>query len=270
MDENIYYDPAVRLLFCGWQRQLPQWNYDNLSAPFWRLYWNRNAGATISFGRKWKLGPSKFFLIPPNTPFASRLVNPVGHLYLHFVARPPFDTVAPAIFTFDVPNDLRPAKRELIELLEANAGPTMRVAMLSRALIFFALAQLPQEKLTVPRTDPRISAAIEWIDAHPEKSGSNEQLARGAHMAVNSFIRLFRNTAGLSPQAFSRARRIDKACLLLNFSDAGIKEIADATGFCDRYHFSRAFKEQRGIGPAEYRRRMQAVTGPATLATPPL
>jgi AraC-like DNA-binding protein len=214
-------------------------------------------------GREWKLGPSKFVLIPPNTPFATRLDNPVGHLYLHFVARVPFDSVKAAIITF--PTDIwRPAIRELCHLLEFNAGATLRISMLARTLIQHALTQVPPNALSRRPFDPRIAAAVEWMDQHSAQSVSNTQLARSAHMAVNAFIRLFRHTVGQSPQAFGRARRIDKACLMLNFSGAGIKEIAQATGFCDRYHFSRAFRNLCGVGPAAYRRRMQASLYPAS------
>jgi transcriptional regulator GlxA family with amidase domain len=33
-----------------------------------------------------------------------------------------------------------------------------------------------------------------------------------------------------------------------------VEQIAEATGFWDRYHFSRVFKQVRGMGPAEFRR----------------
>jgi AraC-like DNA-binding protein len=81
-------------------------------------------------------------------------------------------------------------------------------------------------------------------------------------MAVNAFIRLFRKATGVSPQAYGRRRRIDQACLRLHHSAGSIKEIAEAVGFCDRFHFSRAFKEMRGVSPAEYRRAMEAALKP--------
>ena len=58
-----------------------------------------------------------------------------------------------------------------------------------------------------------------------------------------------------SSDLFVRARRIELAGVLLHNSAKKIEEIAAATGFCDRYHFSRVFKRLRGMGPAEFRRR---------------
>ena len=85
---------------------------------------------------------------------------------------------------------------------------------------------------------------------------SNDIIARRLSMSTNAFLRLFRENAGMSPQLYSRIRRIEKACILLHYSKLDIKQIASETGFCDRFHFSRVFKKLRSTDPAEFRRRM--------------
>jgi transcriptional regulator GlxA family with amidase domain len=40
-----------------------------------------------------------------------------------------------------------------------------------------------------------------------------------------------------------------------------VDEIAAAAGFCDRFHFSRIFKKQLGVGPARYRTQCSAQQG---------
>jgi AraC-like DNA-binding protein len=72
-------------------------------------------------------------------------------------------------------------------------------------------------------------------------------------MSLNSFLILFQQETGLPPQAWFRRKRLEQACKRLHFSEVSIEEIAEASGFCDRYHFSRAFKNAYAIGPAEYR-----------------
>ena len=44
---------------------------------------------------------------------------------------------------------------------------------------------------------------------------------------------------------------------MLAHTGDSIEQIAAATGFCDRNHFSRAFKRYYQIPPAEYRRNVQ-------------
>jgi len=101
-----------------------------------------------------------------------------------------------------------------------------------------------------------VAAAIQRMEAEPAGPLPNARLAKEAHMNANAFVRLFRRQLGVTPQAYFVQRRIEQACLLLHNSGAGIKEIAEATGFCDRYHFTRVFRRLRGVPPAEFRRRL--------------
>jgi AraC-like DNA-binding protein len=254
------YDPAIRVLLCRMHR-LERWSYADLSAPHWRLYWNDRPGAWVELGgRRTELVPARFAVIPPNTPCSSGLARPVVHFYLHVLAAPPFDAVAPAVFTFPAAPEWRAAAREAGALAEAppGAGPEAggpRLAALAHLLAGLALSRVPAERVPAVRRDGRVEAAQRLMEMRLGRPPSNGELAERAGMNVNAFIRLFRRVTGRSPQAWLTARRIDRACLLLQERAPGIKEIAAECGFCDRYHFSRVFKRLRGTGPAEFRRR---------------
>jgi len=250
------YDPDIRVLLCRMHR-LDAWDIPNLSAPHWRLYWNDRPGAWMALdGRRTELVPARFALIPPNTPYASHLLRPVTHFYLHFLAAPPFDAVAPAIVTFPAAPEQRRAVREIAGLLQGGRpGSAPRLAVLAHALAAGALGRLPPESLPELRTDERVDTARRTMQERLDRPPSNPELAELAGMNANAFIRLFREVVGTSPQAWLTARRIDHACLLLQGSSMGVKEVAAKCGFCDRYHFSRVFKRLRGMGPAEFRRR---------------
>jgi AraC-like DNA-binding protein len=73
-------------------------------------------------------------------------------------------------------------------------------------------------------------------------------------MSRNGFLQLFSREIGVAPQTYSRKWHLNEACMLLHFGDTPIKEIAVSAGFYDRYHFTRAFKKEFGVGPAEYRK----------------
>jgi transcriptional regulator GlxA family with amidase domain len=59
---------------------------------------------------------------------------------------------------------------------------------------------------------------------------------------------------GQPPHIYGLHKRLDRASIMLRYSTASIKEIADATGFCDRYHFSKTFKQVFKINPSAFRR----------------
>jgi AraC-like DNA-binding protein len=52
---------------------------------------------------------------------------------------------------------------------------------------------------------------------------------------------------------------MEKATYMLCYTCRKIEEIAEMTGFTDRYHFSRVFKHQRGKSPAAYRKQMSQI-----------
>jgi AraC-like DNA-binding protein len=203
------------------------------------------------------LRPENFYLLPPNTSFAADLDRPVGHLYLHFTVGAPYAALTSNVFAFPVLRDLRIIAEELGGLLLSNGAGESRTALLAATLIHYGLSRIPMDLLPKSPQDARIGKVLRRLDEDSVESPDNEQLARLANMAPNAFIRLFRKTVGVSPQAYARRRRIDRACQLLHFSSQSIKEIAETCGFCDRYQFSKAFKKERRMGPAEYRRRME-------------
>jgi len=251
------YDPDIRILLCRMHR-LTAWHFDNLAAPYWRLYWNDRPGASVRLGARWtELRPSRFALIPPETPYAARLERPVTHFYLHFQAAPPFDAVAPAVLGLPAAPEMLRTVREIRGLLEAPAAGSaaLRLALLCHCLAGWALAAVPAGLVPPVRTDGRVAAALRLMERELAAPPDNQHLAAAAGMSTNAFIRLFRQVVGRSPQAHLVAKRVERACLMLQGSDLGIKEVAAATGFCDRYHFSRVFKRLRGVGPAEFRRR---------------
>lgn len=250
--DSALIDPSVRLLTVRYAR-LDQWRFADISSPFWRFYWNPRAVAEIRLeGVVTRLCPGSVYLIPPETPCSTRNWRPMDHFYAHFTAAPPYSRVAPRVFEFDADRNTLRRLGRLCGLLEESPG-TVSIAAETVSLVCQALARIPPALLTVPHFDPRIMTAIEAIAASTGEPLSNRHLAAQAHMNTNAFIRLFRKQMGVSPAAYGRACRIEKACALLHDPAMGIKDIAAATGFADRYHFSRVFRQCRGMGPARFR-----------------
>jgi AraC-like DNA-binding protein len=83
---------------------------------------------------------------------------------------------------------------------------------------------------------------------------SVKELAGEVYLGETHFRRIFQQIFGMSPIAFLRKRRIDRACALLRTSDLSVKEIAQQCGFGDTSFFSRVFHDIAGFTPASYRR----------------
>lgn len=145
--------------------------------------------------------------------------------------------------------DVTELARRLIEQCrsgEADAGAV------HYALCAWALAKVPDTWFAEQCPDPVIAHVLQVMDENLHRATSNVEFAQTAHMGLSTFLRRFRTVEGESCQAVFRRKRIQHACLLLQFSEYPIVEIAAACGFADRHHFSKVFLQVRGMSPGQY------------------
>jgi AraC-like DNA-binding protein len=80
------------------------------------------------------------------------------------------------------------------------------------------------------------------------------QVAKAVGMSYENFRKLFTRHAGVPPAKFQRQRKIDRACSAIYRESVNFKELAEELEFCDVYHFSKAFRQVKGMPPSSYRR----------------
>jgi AraC-like DNA-binding protein len=250
--------PHIRLLQCDYVDlfvQPKRWNFVGVHGPFWRLYWNDRRGAVINRrGQCVRLGPSNVALVPPHTVFSSLNRAHIWQLYMHFQVFTPWRETSARLASIPVSPSLSRLIHETVALLRTPPVRPRRVVLTAHALVSLTLAQCADRVIRASDIDPRILRSLIHIENNLGAVLTNGALARVADMSVNAFCGLFASQTGASPHAYARAKRIEAACLRLHFSRDSIKQIAEATGFCDRHHFSRVFKRVQGMGPAEFRR----------------
>ena len=245
----------IEILLCGHHR-VQEWNHKEASAPYWYFYWNDGAGAYLSAqGKDTPLDRTSFILIPANFRFSTYSTAPFPHLYIHFTAGRPYDSVLPRIYSFPLGDIVGRKAQALSGLMESAGDDPRRVHLLAYSLIYDALLALGDDDFKQRgRFDRRVESALRVLDGDTSRLIDNEELAGEARMTPSAFIRLFTRQVGVSPQKYSRKKRVDKASLMLHFSDKGIEEIARETGFIDRYHFTKVFTKLMGLPPSEFRK----------------
>jgi len=248
-------DPRLRLLVCGYTRIHPnRWNFSRVSLPYWRLYWNTSAGASIRCENvTTALTPSQAVLIRPNAAFSTQNSRACDHLYIHFQVPAMATSAAPALIRLPMKSPLAELGKSLCTLLKSPDPVTWTVSLTARSLVELALAMTDLPCRDTPKTDARILKVLSYMDEHLKPSTSNSDLAREARMSVGALNHLFKEQTGHSLQALLRRKRIEKAVMLLQFTELSIEQIAEETGFCDRYHFSKVFSTFQGAGPAAFR-----------------
>jgi len=254
---NAFKDPKLNILACGYADLFSihnRWNFDRVSVPYWRLYWNEKPGAMLIHGsRRVNLKPSSMVLIAPHTIYSTHNHGHIGQLYFHFQLMIPSRSLKPYIAAIPVDPCLRNLAGGIIALLRRQKPTTWRLSLYARALVELALANVIDDLGSFPVFDARVQSAIAYLEERLDEPISNAALAGQADLSVSAFAHLFKKQVGYSPCNFLMLKRVEKACLMLHFTNSPIKQIAEELGFYDRYHFSRVFKREQGMGPAEFR-----------------
>ena len=80
------------------------------------------------------------------------------------------------------------------------------------------------------------------------------EYAESLHISANWFIRSFKQYMRLSPAQYILSLRMVNAQSLLENTDYNIGEIAEIVGYDNQLYFSRVFKKEFGLSPAQYRK----------------
>ena len=265
---------------------IKNWEHKELSFPFWRIYSNVQKGGFMEYRQQaYEMEPDKLYLIAPNTNYSSRLHHnyipedgynltggrisetpkkeleklikngAIEHLFIHFTLGYPYDHVSPGIYIFNMNKHLESKVKLLRNYLTKHVAQfNFTVSLTIQSLICELLFGMGEENWKYPIRDVRIAKVINHIEKNIGEDFTNESLANIANMATNAFSRLFKEYTGNTLQNFIKKKRVNKACLLLLHSNHSIDEIAERTGFANRYHFTRIFSRIKGYAPAKYKK----------------
>jgi AraC family transcriptional regulator of arabinose operon len=262
--EGLY----TRLFSAGYLTVDQWWPETDLLRGFWRLYLNEQDGVVLRLGHKdFPMPPGRLVLVPPGLDFEIELHHPVDQLFaqFEFLGWPPeaAGDLLPEPIALPAGDDLREllVARLRKELGSARGGldPVLagRVKALIHLSISDALASLPEDHtrrvLRISEGQREMLAVLQYIDEHLENPLSNETLAGIALSSESRFIRRFREATGRTPARYVQERRLERASQLLVSTDYSIDRIAEASGFANRYYFTRVFTQRMGLPPGRYR-----------------
>jgi len=111
-----------------------------------------------------------------------------------------------------------------------------------------------------PGAGERLQDVAQRMLASPGTTGSIADLAASIHLSPSHFTREFRKRFGSSPKQFLDAARAQRAAELLRESPLTLEEIASAAGYNDVFHFSKRFRQQKGLPPAAYRKKKRSAS----------
>src|SRR5690606_16736776 len=108
-----------------------------------------------------------------------------------------------------------------------------------------------------PTAHPVVRRAMLLMEQHMGKALTLDTLAGKLNISVRQLERLFKQSSGMTPQAYSRGIRLRMAAWMLTHSTKTIAAIASACGFADASHMGREFRSTFEMSPGHWRSRAQ-------------
>nr|WP_272950905.1 helix-turn-helix domain-containing protein [Agrobacterium vitis] len=99
-----------------------------------------------------------------------------------------------------------------------------------------------------------------WVAQNLDKPLSVELLSDHMAMSPRNFARVFREETGVTPARYVRQARMDAARIMLEQTRRSMDEIAASCGFGSDEVMRRAFIDEMGVSPVQYRATFE--TGP--------
>lgn len=100
----------------------------------------------------------------------------------------------------------------------------------------------------------QIQLVLDYIETHLKDELDNETLAYISGYSEYHFIRVFRKYVHLTPADYIRKRRISEIVLHVGDKSVPISDVAFAYGFNSKENFTRAFKNEHGILPTQWKK----------------
>jgi len=104
----------------------------------------------------------------------------------------------------------------------------------------------------------KMRTVLDYLNGHLGRNVHLAELADLAEMSPFHFLRLFRESSGLTPHQYLVHRRVEVARSLLRRDDLSLAEVAQRVGFSDQSHFTRHFRRLTGAPPGQLRRAIRA------------
>lgn len=103
----------------------------------------------------------------------------------------------------------------------------------------------------------QLQPAIDYMHEHLQENLSLDSMAQMLGISRYYFIRIFKQTFGITPYQYLLQHRIERAQCLLKQSKLSLSDIAIECGFANQSHLTNHFKRQLGITPKTFRQKAE-------------
>lgn len=234
-----------------------EWNISGMCSPYSRIYFIESGCATIfAGGEEIIMKPGYAYIIPTGLAFSGFCKHSYTKTYFHFCINRPdgYDLFSGCgkVMPFFL-GDAKIAEIKKMFFSE-NLVDTLK---LKNTILGIALSLFPednQKELVSVIYSPQVQRAIEYIKNNLSIQLSVKTLSENLFVAQTTLSKHFRDEVGVNIGKYIDDIVFESAKKMLIKTDMPIQEISEKFGFCDRFYFSRRFKEKFNFTPYKYRK----------------
>lgn len=233
------------------------WKLNSSIAAFTRIYFVESGTAVIEYNNTTiELFPGHIYLVPTNLNFTAYSKSEHSKLYFFFKILLPNGSDL-----FSGINDIMSLDVGIEEILRIKelflSNNIADIVRLKSSIIEYALRMLPENKqknVSFVVYSPEIQKVIDYIDENLSIQLSIKSISDHFGIPATTLSKHFQKEVGRNIGKYIDDMVFDRAKSLLASNEYTIQEISNMLGFCDRFYFSRRFKEKIVITPNKYRK----------------
>lgn len=234
-----------------------EWNMQHVISPFIRLYYAQSGEACIEYNEKTlRMTGGNIYLIPSNLEFSYWCDSSMCKLYAHInlLGYNNYDLLS----NYNECIVLADKQKEIDAIIQQwHRGDLLSSISIKTSLYQAVLEALFQEHISLGEIEEYsdlVKRAIQMIKSSPHQSLTAQRLAELLFVSPSQLQKKFRQEMKVSLGQYVNEQVMFAAVNLMRSPEKSIKEISDALGFCDQFHFSRRFCEYYGMPPSQYRK----------------
>ncbi|PRX73663.1 helix-turn-helix protein [Cohnella sp. SGD-V74] len=196
-----------------------------------------------------------FFIVDKNVPCSYRCMNDDWKFYFidyrdagmaRHLELPAGETAT----TAKMPEIVRLCERLIDSLIVRPAGYRYGVHLHLQELLLLLARERYDSRVT---RYPELDEVLHLMHRNIGMTLRVEEAVQRTGLSRTAFFQRFREMTGTSPTRYMLELKLASAKVSLETTSLSVKEIADALGFYDEFHFSRTFKRHYGVSPRAYR-----------------
>lgn len=259
---------------CGYENCEPGHSYGPLLRNGYLIHYVLSGRGTYRCrGKTFRLGEDDAFLICPGEviyyeadreePWIYTWIGMQGIKMKGYLER----TSLPEELVFQYGGDpkLRSCHEQLFEAEQQTRGRDLLMNSVLYEYLFLLAEKFPNQKPTAAeKRSGYVEEALNFMEGAFCDPITVQDIAD--HLSLNrSYLhRQFKAAMGVSVQDYLLDRRIRQACILLKNTDLPIQVVARSVSYQDALHFSKLFRQKKGVSPKQYRERHRMETNAPT------